>query len=276
MDILELNEITEDVILFYKNNLNIAKDDYEKLVHNNRGLDKSKLDGYYEIHHIIPKSLGGSNDINNLVLLTYEEHIKAHMLLYILYPENTKLLGAFKLLITLNNKLALTNFKVNLYDLSEIRKKFSESMKGDNNPSKRPEVRKKISENNPMKKEENRLKFTGNNNPMKKLENRQKFMGDNSPMKRPEVKAKISGDNNPSKRPEVRKKISDQLKGKIFSEEHKENLKIAKAKLYGVQGPDGTIYESASEIARILGVNQATVNRWIQKGKNGYKRINLS
>ena len=270
MDILELNEITEDVILFYKNNLNIAKDDYEKLVHNNRGLDKSKLDGYYEIHHIIPKSLGGSNDINNLVLLTYEEHIKAHMLLYILYPENTKLLGAFKLLITLNNKLALTNFKVNLYDLSEIRKKFSESMKGDNNPSKRPEVRKKISENNPMKKEENRLKFTGNNNPMKKLENRQKFMGDNSPMKRPEVKAKISGDNNPSKRPEVRKKISDQLKGKIFSEEHKENLKIAKAKLYGVQGPDGTIYESASEIARILGVNQATVNRWIQKGKNGY------
>lgn len=26
-----------------------------------RGLDKSKLEGYYEKHHIVPKSLGGQN-----------------------------------------------------------------------------------------------------------------------------------------------------------------------------------------------------------------------
>lgn len=36
---------------------------------------------YYESHHIIPKSLGGSNDKNNLVLLTAREHYICHALL---------------------------------------------------------------------------------------------------------------------------------------------------------------------------------------------------
>jgi hypothetical protein len=35
-----------------------------------------------EVHHIVPKILGGSkNDPNNLVLLTHDEHIYAHFLL---------------------------------------------------------------------------------------------------------------------------------------------------------------------------------------------------
>lgn len=36
---------------------------------------------YYEKHHIIPKSCGGSDDLLNLVLLTAREHFVAHMLL---------------------------------------------------------------------------------------------------------------------------------------------------------------------------------------------------
>ena len=38
-------------------------------------------DEYYEKHHIIPKSLGGSDLNSNLVSLTYREHIIAHYLL---------------------------------------------------------------------------------------------------------------------------------------------------------------------------------------------------
>ncbi len=39
------------------------------------------FDGYGEWHHIIPKSLGGSNAKANLVRLTAREHFIAHMLL---------------------------------------------------------------------------------------------------------------------------------------------------------------------------------------------------
>ena len=39
------------------------------------------VEGYFECHHIIPKSLGGSNDQSNLVNLTAREHFIAHFLL---------------------------------------------------------------------------------------------------------------------------------------------------------------------------------------------------
>jgi hypothetical protein len=40
-----------------------------------------EVTGYVESHHIIPKSLGGSNTKNNLVNLTAREHYIAHLLL---------------------------------------------------------------------------------------------------------------------------------------------------------------------------------------------------
>lgn len=40
-----------------------------------------KLKHYYERHHIIPRSLGGTNDKDNLVLLTAKEHFICHHLL---------------------------------------------------------------------------------------------------------------------------------------------------------------------------------------------------
>lgn len=43
---------------------------------------RSKGNGiYYESHHILPKSLGGSNSKSNLVLLTAREHYLCHLLL---------------------------------------------------------------------------------------------------------------------------------------------------------------------------------------------------
>jgi len=39
------------------------------------------LDGYTEKHHIIPRSLGGNNDKENLVVLTAREHFICHWLL---------------------------------------------------------------------------------------------------------------------------------------------------------------------------------------------------
>lgn len=51
-----------------------------------RGLNKKELDFYSEKHHINPRCLGGSNDNENLVLLTPEEHFVAHQLLVKIYP----------------------------------------------------------------------------------------------------------------------------------------------------------------------------------------------
>ncbi len=40
-----------------------------------------KLDEYRERHHVIPRALGGSDDIENLIDLTYREHFLVHWLL---------------------------------------------------------------------------------------------------------------------------------------------------------------------------------------------------
>lgn len=43
-------------------------------------------DGYYEKHHIVPKCLGGTDDIENLVLLPARAHFIAHALLHKAHP----------------------------------------------------------------------------------------------------------------------------------------------------------------------------------------------
>jgi hypothetical protein len=53
---------------------------YENLIYNAKINPKS--DKYKEWHHIIPKCLGGSDDVDNLVLLSARQHYLAHWLLY--------------------------------------------------------------------------------------------------------------------------------------------------------------------------------------------------
>lgn len=46
-----------------------------------RAKSRGKIDVYTEKHHILPRSLGGTNDLDNLVHLTGREHFVAHRLL---------------------------------------------------------------------------------------------------------------------------------------------------------------------------------------------------
>lgn len=50
-----------------------------------RGIDKSISTEYLELHHLIPLSFGGYDIESNLILLSVEEHILAHILLYEIY-----------------------------------------------------------------------------------------------------------------------------------------------------------------------------------------------
>ena len=62
----------------------------------NETLNGNREIGYYEKHHILPKSLGGSNDYKNLVKLTAREHFICHWLLVKMYEKGT--LERFKML----------------------------------------------------------------------------------------------------------------------------------------------------------------------------------
>ena len=53
-----------------------------------------KIDGYTEKHHIIPRCLNGTDESENIVEVTPEEHYIAHLLLVKMYPGNNSLLWA--------------------------------------------------------------------------------------------------------------------------------------------------------------------------------------
>lgn len=44
-------------------------------------VSRERINGYTEVHHIVPKSMGGNNESNNLVILTAREHFICHLLL---------------------------------------------------------------------------------------------------------------------------------------------------------------------------------------------------
>src|ERR1700739_2796630 len=87
---------------------------YQKIYNDliNRG--KSRVwpeDTYGEWHHITPRCLEGSDEPENLVKLTPEEHYVAHQLLVKIYPDNPKLIYAASMMTVdtrggrVNNKL---------------------------------------------------------------------------------------------------------------------------------------------------------------------------
>jgi hypothetical protein len=49
----------------------------------------------YERHHVIPRCMGGPDEEWNIALLTHEEHIEAHHILYLMNPTHKGLAYAF-------------------------------------------------------------------------------------------------------------------------------------------------------------------------------------
>jgi hypothetical protein len=97
------------------------------------------IDVYTERHHIIPRCMQGTDDLENLVHLTPEEHFLAHQLLIRIYPENKGLIYAAQLMTQCSNGKRINN---KLFGW--IKRRIS-SDRINNNPSKRLEVRTKIS-----------------------------------------------------------------------------------------------------------------------------------
>jgi hypothetical protein len=113
---------------------------YNRLCESRKGLNRKKGDGnYYELHHIVPRWMGGKDDADNLVLLTAREHYLAHYLLFLHYRDRSSA-AAFHIM---NESCNSNNVDSKKY--AEVREWQSKNLRGENNPAKRPEARQKIS-----------------------------------------------------------------------------------------------------------------------------------
>jgi len=108
---------------------------YYSIISKAKSQVRSKKDGqYYESHHIIPKSLGGNNSKQNLVLLTAREHYICHLLLPKMCSDSKNIknmcfaLHSFKM----KNKHH-QRYNSKLYDY--FRKTYSCHISGEKNPN---------------------------------------------------------------------------------------------------------------------------------------------
>lgn len=104
---------------------------YQKIY--NQIIDRAKStiqEGYVERHHIVPRSLGGSDDISNLVSLTAREHYLCHWLLA-KHTNDKKMWLAFSMMCVQSDKhQRITNSR--MFERAKIARAYA--MSGENNP----------------------------------------------------------------------------------------------------------------------------------------------
>lgn len=143
---------------------------YFAIVNRSFSENRSRKDSrIYEHHHIIPKSCGGSDEPNNLVLLTPKEHYICHRLLPKMVKSKLhyeKMIYALWCMINGSKGYRISpNGKIYQQVREEQSKIRSKRMKGKGNhfygKTHSDEFKKWISENNPAKREETKEKMRG-------------------------------------------------------------------------------------------------------------------
>jgi hypothetical protein len=178
-------------------------------------IERSKnrvISGYKEKHHIIPRSLGGGNDKENLTPLTAREHYIAHVLLVKMTTgsDRHKMLFAFS---AMDNFVSANRYNSKLYE--NLRKECVVTMGNRNKQNKEAhkkisEIRKKLKlacgEKNPMfgrsAPKENNLKWytdgtkdiyvTEGTAPQGFTRGRSSVKGNKNPLKNKETAMKLS------------------------------------------------------------------------------------
>lgn len=92
---------------------------YERLIE--RARTREKPTGYIEIHHVKPRCMGGTDEQENLVPLTPEEHFTAHLLLAKMYPKNVGLIMAARM-------MCMTSHGRNNKEYAWVRRRIAENM----------------------------------------------------------------------------------------------------------------------------------------------------
>lgn len=177
----------------------------------NQIIERAKIrqtQDYKEIHHIIPKCLGGLNNKENLVELTAREHFLCHRLLCEIYPENEKLKHALFLMSIGKQKAKDKHYVISSRLYGRLKQEYSKMLTG-----------KKHSE-------KTKQKISDNSKGIKKSEEAKKKMSESRkghPMYTNEWRKKISQGN-------LGRKVSTETK-KIQSERKKGNTNRRKSVL---------------------------------------------
>jgi DNA-binding cell septation regulator SpoVG len=108
---------------------------YDEIINNakSRGLNKKLLNGYFEKHHIVPRCLNGTNDKDNLVLLTGREHYLCHKILWKTNKENKGLFLAFHKM-SLSSKEGQQRYIISSSDYELLKIEFKKFNTGIHNP----------------------------------------------------------------------------------------------------------------------------------------------
>lgn len=145
---------------------------YFGIIQNAKNSNRLKGDHYFESHHIIPKSFGGTNQKTNLVLLTPREHFLCHLLLPKMLHDPIKIGKMVYAFFRMKNK----HKNSRLFD--RFRTAYGSLTKGENNPfygrTHSAETKQKISRLGKYHSEESKIKMskskkglqTGEKNPM--------------------------------------------------------------------------------------------------------------
>lgn len=146
------------------------------VIKSDRKIQKKNGD-YFERHHIIPISLGGDKSYalgsDNIVLLTAREHYLAHRMLWLIYK--TREMGfAFHKMVFSESPRQKRKFDSKAYEAARIA--FSECQRGENNPmfGKVSPMKGKVPASK-GKKLDPRPNISGENNPSKRADVRKKI-----------------------------------------------------------------------------------------------------
>lgn len=95
---------------------------YNSLIYKRQNIELlDKTQCYCEKHHILPKSLGGSNDSKNLVNLTLREHYIAHLLLFKIYKNTEFKEKVLSTIYYMSNYKKYKKYNSRLYKINKIK-----------------------------------------------------------------------------------------------------------------------------------------------------------
>jgi hypothetical protein len=210
---------------------------------------------YYENHHIIPRHMGGDDCDENLVLLTFREHILSHYLLWRIYGNDGDRL---MVLMRSGQSEEAQRLRVKLaVEANRNGGKGFENWKGERHPMKNPEKVKQVLKTKRKKYGKSLMKM--DDAVRKMISNRMKIVSN-----KPEVKEKRANTIR-----EINSTLSNEAKLKKYPRQKEKNANWGRIKgYYIVIDPNGneTKYDSQTHIINEMGITQSFLARNRNKG----------